>query len=107
MKKKSRFLTGLLSAVMALSLFALPASAADGDNTVAAAKPMWSQDHGSITIHKYEWNSQNGEAATGENDASQLPHGNGDNGTQIDPSPLKDAEFTLYEVMNADDLKAY
>ncbi len=28
MKKKSRFLTGLLSAVMALSLFALPASAA-------------------------------------------------------------------------------
>lgn len=106
MKKKSRFLTGLLSAVMALSLCALPA-AADGDNTVAAAKPMWSQDHGSITIHKYEWNSQNGEAATGENDASQLPHENGENGTQIDPSPLKDAEFTLYEVMNADDLKAY
>ena len=28
MKKKSRFLTGLLSAVMALSLFALPAAAA-------------------------------------------------------------------------------
>ena len=107
MKKKSRFLTGLLSAVMALSLFALPASAADGDNTVAAAKPMWSQDHGSITIHKYEWNSQNGEAATGENDASQLPHEDGENGTRIDPSPLKDAEFTLYEVMNADDLKAY
>lgn len=106
MKKKSRFLTGLLSAVMALSLCALPA-AADGDNTVAAAKPMWSQDHGSITIHKYEWNSQNGEAATGENDASQLPHENGENGTQIDPSPLKDAEFTLYEVMNAGDLKAY
>lgn len=107
MKKKSRFLTGLLSAVMALSLCALPVSAADGDNTVAAAKPMWSQDHGSITIHKYEWNSQNGEAATGENDASQLPHENGENGTQIAPSPLKDAEFTLYEVMNADDLKAY
>lgn len=106
MKKKSRFLTGLLSAVMALSLCALPAAAA-GDNTVAAAKPMWSQDHGSITIHKYEWNSQNGEAATGENNASQLPHVNGENGTQIDPSPLKDAEFTLYEVMNADDLKAY
>lgn len=106
MKKKSRFLTGLLSAVMALSLCALPAAAA-GDNTVAAAKPMWSQDHGSITIHKYEWNSPNGEAATGENNASQLPHVNGENGTQIDPSPLKDAEFTLYEVMNADDLKAY
>lgn len=107
MKKKSRFLTGLLSAVMALSLFALPASAADGDNTVAAAKPMWSQDHGSITIHKYEWNGLNGKAATGENDASQLPHEDGENGTRIDPSPLKDAEFTLYEVMNADDLKAY
>ena len=34
MKKKSKFLTGLLSAVMALSLFAMPA-AAEGETNVA------------------------------------------------------------------------
>lgn len=50
MKKKSRFLTGLLSAVMALSLFALPASAADETNvaTIDTTKT------GSLTIEKYE-----------------------------------------------------
>lgn len=50
MKKKSRFLTGLLSAVMALSLFALPASAADETNvaTIDTTKK------GSLTIEKYE-----------------------------------------------------
>lgn len=49
MKKKSRFLTGLLSAVMALSLFALPA-AADETNvaTIDTTKT------GSLTIEKYE-----------------------------------------------------
>lgn len=50
MKKKSRFLTGLLSAVMALSLFALPAAAADETNvaTIDTTKT------GSLTIEKYE-----------------------------------------------------
>ena len=38
MKKKSRFLTGLLSAVMALSLFALPASAVGEDATETPAQ---------------------------------------------------------------------
>ena len=51
MKKKSRFLTGLLSAVMALSLFALPATAADGPAYNATIDPKAT---GSITIHKYE-----------------------------------------------------
>ena len=53
MKKKSRFLTGLLSAVMALSLFALPASAADGQAYNATIDP---DATGSITIRKYEEN---------------------------------------------------
>ena len=55
MKKKSRFLTGLLSAVMALSLFALPASAADVTGSDATAKvPTITRNTGSLTINKYE-----------------------------------------------------
>lgn len=50
MKKKSRFLTGLLSAVMALSLFALPA-AAEGETNVATIDTT---KKGSLTIEKYE-----------------------------------------------------
>lgn len=50
MKKKSRFLTGLLSAVMALSLFALPAAA---DN--ATSQPTIDTSRkGTLTINKYE-----------------------------------------------------
>lgn len=52
MKKKSRFLTGLLSAVMALSLFALPA-AAEGETNVATIDTTKT---GSLTIEKYEDN---------------------------------------------------
>ena len=55
MKKKSRFLTGLLSAVMALSLFALPAAAADETGADATAKvPTITKTTGSLTINKYE-----------------------------------------------------
>lgn len=51
MKKKSRFLTGLLSAVMALSLFALPA-AAEGNADIVSTIDMGRK--GSLTIEKYE-----------------------------------------------------
>ena len=51
MKKKSRFLTGLLSAVMALSLFALPVAAAEGETNVATIDTTKT---GSLTIEKYE-----------------------------------------------------
>ena len=50
MQKKSRFLTGLLSAVMALTLFALPATAA-AEN---AAPTIDFEKTGSLTIYKYE-----------------------------------------------------
>ena len=50
MKKKSKFLTGLLSAVMALSLFAMPA-AAEGETNVATIDTT---KKGSLTIEKYE-----------------------------------------------------
>ena len=52
MQKKSRFLTGLLSAVMALTLFALPATAA-GD---AVTPTIDTSRTGSLTINKYEGN---------------------------------------------------
>ena len=101
--KLKRLLTAALSAVMALSVCALPAMAADGTTT---PNPVWSQNHGSITIHKYEWNGANGNYATGEENDAQLPN---DTTTTpaTTPSPLKDAEFSLYEVKDAAWLKAY
>lgn len=108
MKKAKRFLTGLLSAALALSLCAMPAMAADNGETPATTtpNPVWTQDYGSITIHKYEWNGKDGKNATGEEDATQLPK---DDTTtpETKPSPLKDAEFTLYEVKNAKWLEEY
>ena len=101
--KLKRLLTAALSAVMALSVCALPAMADEGTTT---PNPVWSQDHGSITIHKYEWNGANGNYATGEENDAQLPN---DTTTTpaTTPSPLKDAEFTLYEGKDAAWLKAY
>ena len=106
MKKKSRFLTGLLSAVMALSLFAMPAMADDGSGTTPAptANPVWTETEGSITIHKYEWNDTSRGPATGEaEDAAHLPSNN----KGETPTPLAGATFTVYQVKNADELKNY
>lgn len=101
--KLKRLLTAALSAVMALSVCALPAMAADGTTT---PNPVWSQNHGSITIHKYEWNGANGNYATGEKNDAQLPK---DITTTpaTTPSPLKGAEFSLYKVKDAAWLKEY
>ena len=106
MKKAKRFLTGLLSAALALSLCAMPAMADDGSGTTPAptANPVWTQDTGSITIHKYEWNETNRGPATGEpEDAGSLPS----NGKGETPTPLAGATFTVYQVKNAEDLKKY
>lgn len=106
MKKKSRFLTGLLSAVMALSLCAMPAMADDDSGTTPAptANPVWTETEGSITIHKYEWNDASRGPATGEaEDAGHLPS----NAKGETPTPLAGATFTVYKVKNADELKDY
>lgn len=105
MKKAKRFLTGLLSAALALSLCAMPAMAEDngGTTTTPTANPVWTQDTGSITIHKYEWNGTPGDPATGKNDSSQLP---ADESGNI-PNPLVGAEFTIYKVKDADWLSKY
>ena len=73
MQKKSRFLTGLLSAVMALTLFALPATAAQTENASVPATIDMTR-RGTITINKYEGN---------EGDTSK---------------PMNDVEFTIYKV---------
>ena len=98
MKKKSRFLTGLLSAVMALSLFALPAAAADTGKVLTT--PDFSEGKtGSITINKYEYNK------TKDTDKRD----DGENGTPIPEgtTKLNGVEFTIYKVESADWLKQY
>ena len=109
MKKKSRFLTGLLSAVMALSLCAMPAMADDDSGTTPAptTNPVWTETEGSITIHKYEWNETSRGPATGElGDAANLPSKTTDDKTET-PTPLAGATFTVYKVKGADELKNY
>lgn len=106
MKKAKRFLTGLLSAALALSLCAMPAMAEDGSGatTTNTANPVWTETEGSITIHKYEWNETNRGPATGEaEDAGSLP--SNDKGEA--PTPLAGATFTVYQVKNEEDLKKY
>ena len=101
MKKKSRFLTGLLSAALALSLCAMPAMAEDaaGATTTTPPQDVWTQDTGSITIHKYEYNGQVKPNSTGEeNDVDKLPEG---------ATALKGATFSIYQVMDRAALRNY
>ena len=102
MKKKSRFLTGLLSAVMALSLFALPAAAEGSTWTPDTNKTVIDIDQnrkGSITIYKYlqqetkEENDGTGEGGQ-EEQVKDLDKGRG-------------VGFTIYKVMSANELIAY
>ena len=109
MKKAKRFLTGLLSAALALSLCAMPAMAADDGGTTPGTtpNPVWTQDTGSITIHKYEWNDDTRGPATGElGDAENLPSKDAEGKTET-PTPLAGATFTVYQVKNEEDLKKY
>lgn len=104
MQKKSRFLTGLLSAVMALTLFALPATAAGdtetGGTPTASVSDNWKQETGKIVIHKYEYNGANaGKDPTGEaTDETKVPN---------DAKKLEGAGFTVYQVMTRDQLAKY
>lgn len=59
MKKAKRFLTGLLSAVLALSLCAMPAMAADNGETITST--INTAQKGSLTINKYEGDKQDPE----------------------------------------------
>ena len=107
MKKAKRFLTGLLSAALALSLCAMPAMAENGGGTTAptTANPVWTQNTGSITIHKYEWNGTPGDPATGREENKLPSAGDGEN--KKNPNPLAGAEFTIYQVHDAAWLSKY
>lgn len=109
--KLKRFLTGVLSAVMALSVCALPAAAADDNATTGAATTTYTSTidtskKGSITIHKY--------LVKGD-----LPTGGSNYGEELtDTSKLQEKDgtayeaaegvgFSIYQVMDAKDLVAY
>ena len=94
MGKFRKMLAGVLSAAMVLSTMTVTAFAADtkmptiNDTTKT----------GSITIHKYEYNENSENHATGEEDRPQLPEG---------ATPLQGAGFTIYKVADVNDLTKY
>lgn len=102
MKKAKRFLTGLLSAALALSLCAMPAMADEG--TVDTSNPQKSTSvidttkKGSITIYKYNTTQQTAQGETGTGEIQTPPNG---------ATPLRGAEFTIYQVEDANWLKTY
>lgn len=105
--KLKRFLTGVLSAVMALSVCALPAAAADVADATTTAPSTSTIDtgkKGSITIHKYLMETignakdpNNGEEID-TTDTNVFPKGT---------KAASGAEFTIYQVMSKDDLIKY
>lgn len=103
MKKAKRFLTGLLSAALALSLCAMPAMADEG-GTVDTNTPQKTTSvidttkKGSITIYKYNIADKNVHGETGTGEIQTPPAG---------ATPLRGAEFTIYQVKNADWLQTY
>lgn len=106
MKKAKRFLTGLLSAALALSLCAMPAMAEEGTTNVDISKVNTPQkttsvidttQKGSITIYKY-LHADDGQTATPTGEKQDTPNNN---------SPLPGAGFTIYKVKDATWLETY
>lgn len=98
--KLKRFLTGVLSAVMALSVCALPAAAAEGNASAATTKYTTStinkSQKGSITIYKRSMTKA----------LPTEPAGKGET-TTPEGDPLENVGFTIYQVMTADELVKY
>lgn len=98
--KLKRLLTAALSAVMALSVCALPAMAEGAGTTPTLTTSTIDKNAiGSITIYKYLRNDdKTGDASNGESFNDTL-----------DPAstPLAGVGFTVYQVMNSDDLMSY
>lgn len=95
--KLKRLFTAALSAVLALSLCAMPAMADSSTTAGTSSKTTTAIDwtkKGSLTIHKYETDT----APTGV-------HDNGESTTS--GTPLNGVTFTLYQVEGADWLKDY
>lgn len=104
MKKAKRFLTGLLSAALALSLCAMPAMAEGGESNAQTPEIKTSVStidktkKGSITIYKYLHSTDLTGSVAGTGEQQKVPN---------EATPLKDAGFTIYQVKTADELVAY
>lgn len=98
--KLKRFLTGVLSAVMALSVCALPAAAADEGANATTTKYTTStinkSKKGSITIYKRSMTTT----------LPTEPAGKGET-TTPDGDPLENVGFTVYKVLDAGKLVEY
>lgn len=92
MKKFKKLLVGLLTGAMLLGSMLVSAFAADKTPVIDTTKT------GSITIHKYTEGTATGTAASGKEDASQVPAG---------AVPIKDVGFTIYKVQDAAKLANY
>lgn len=95
MGKFRKMLAGVLSAAMVLSTMTVTAFAADTNKMPTINDTTKT---GSITIHKYEYNKNSENHATGEEDRTQLPEG---------ATPLQGAGFTIYKVAGVNDLTKY
>lgn len=104
MKKAKRFLTGLLSAALALSLCAMPAMAEGGESNAqtptikTSVSTIDKTKKGSITIYKYLHSTDLTGSVAGTGEQQKVPN---------EATPLKDAGFTIYQVKTADELVAY
>lgn len=104
MKKAKRFLTGLLSAALALSLCAMPAMADDGESNAqtptikTSVSTIDKTKKGSITIYKYLHSTELTGSVAGTGEQQNVPN---------EATPLKDAGFTIYQVKTAEELVAY
>ena len=104
MKKAKRFLTGLLSAALALSLCAMPAMAEGGESNAqtptikTSVSTIDKTKKGSITIYKYLHSTDLTGSVAGTGEQQAVPN---------EATPLKDAGFTIYQVKTADELVAY
>lgn len=97
--KLKRLLTGVLSAVMALSVCAMPAAAAD-DSVGLTTSTINQSKLGSITIYKY--------AQTADQQKTDAPKSTGEVTSETIPgSALANATFTLYRVKGTADLVKY
>lgn len=99
--KLKRFLTGVLSAVMALSVCALPAAAADvagATTTAPSTSTIDTGKKGSITIHKY---LVEGDVTTGSSNYGEKLT------KEPEAEAAKDVGFSIYQVMTAKELVAY
>lgn len=92
MKKFKKLLAGLLTGAMLLGSMSVSAFAADKTPVIDTTKT------GSITIHKYTEGTATGTAASGKEDAPQVPAG---------AVPIKDVGFTIYKVQDAAKLANY